>query len=432
MKEAFYQFIWQYRLYYPIAYVASTGETVEIIDPGKINHDSGPDFINAKIKINNQLWAGNIEIHEKSGDWYKHQHDRDIAYDNVILHVVKYYDIPVFRKSRIMIPSIVIQYSPMLESTYEQLIQDQQKQICKIKLSKCDTIYKTQLFEKLAMERFHEKSQYFKNILRINKHHWEESLYQFMFKCAGLGKNAIAFELLSKNIPYTIVLKHVDNTLETEALLLGTAGFLNDLMGDEYYMKLKKEYLHMKTKYQLKELDKSIWKFMRMRPSNFPGIRLAQLSSILKHIRGFIQYINTYTNIKQWHQLLYATTSEYWNNHYHLNKDSKLRAKPTSEVFISLMITNFLLPVIWAWADESGKPELKVSILQQIAEIKAEDNKIIRKYKQHGLIANNVIESQAILQLNHQYCEKNECLKCVFGYILFSNVNKAEDSKKEY
>ena len=254
MKEEFLQFIWKHGLYLKDDLKTTDGKPVEIISSGRPNADSGPDFFNAKIRIGETTWAGNIEVHQKSSHWYQHKHDSDGAYDNVILHVVELHDKPVQVKN------------------HEQLLKSERWIACEEKLAEVDPFILRFWFSSLMIERLQSKTGDILNILGQNKSNWNETFYQLLARNFGMKINALPFELLAKSLPLQVLSKHKNDLFQIEALLFGQAGFLNDELDDNYYNQLKVEYKILKQKYSLITLETHLWKFLRIRPSNFPTI----------------------------------------------------------------------------------------------------------------------------------------------------------------
>ena len=324
--EAFYHFVWQHKLYRQEDLKTVGGETIEVIHPGFLNHDAGPDFFNAKVKINAVLWAGNVEIHTKSSDWHTHQHQSNKAYDNVILHVVAEYSTAISNSSGCEIPTLELHVLPYVFTHYEELINQKHTIACHDKLQHIDPFFLSHFQDRLVSERLERKSEPIQQILRMSHGDWEATLLQTLCRNFGFGVNADTFERLGKSITPKIIAKHRDQLLQLEALLFGQAGFLEEELDDSYFNGLKKEYQFLKAKYALQPLDKHLWKFLRLRPGNFPTIRIAQLASLL-HQNDELLHTIINEDLKSITKTLSTGTSDYWETHYLFGKPSNKRQK---------------------------------------------------------------------------------------------------------
>ncbi|MDO9039790.1 MAG: DUF2851 family protein, partial [Bacteroidota bacterium] len=291
MKEEFLQFIWKHGLYLKDDLKTTDGKPVEIISSGRPNTDSGPDFFNAKIRIGETIWAGNIEVHQKSSHWYHHKHDIDGAYDNVILHVVELHDKPVQVKNH-ELPTLEIRYPVEILENYELLLKSERWIACEEKLTEVDPFILRFWFSSLMIERLQSKTGDILNILKQNKNNWNETFYQLLARNFGMKTNALPFELLAKSLPLQILSKHKNDLFQIEALLFGQSGLLNEtLLGDDYYLSLRKEYSYLYKKYSLSGIESHLWKFMRLRPINFPTVRIAQLAMLVHHSSALFSQI---------------------------------------------------------------------------------------------------------------------------------------------
>ena len=282
MTEDFIHFIWKYSYFDSNSLFTTKGDKIEIIKLGEHNTNAGPDFFNAKIKIGDTLWVGNVEIHINSSDWIKHKHSLDNAYNNVILHVVLKYDIDINRQNGEIIPALELKYDINFEDRYHQLMKNKQWIPCQSYLPAVNKFDIHFWLAKIAIERLHSKSSIIEEKLARNNNNWEESYYHKLARSFGMNVNSEPFELLAMSLPLLILAKHKNNLFQIESLLFGQAGFLNEIMPNElYYVKLQKEYIFLKKKYQLKAIEKHQWKFLRLRPSNFPTIRISQFANLI-------------------------------------------------------------------------------------------------------------------------------------------------------
>lgn len=417
MKEDFLHYIWNFKLFDTKNLKTSKFEGVKIIKSGQHNKDAGPDFFNAHIQIENTVWVGNVEIHTKSSDWNKHQHQFDNAYDNVVLHVVYENDEEILNSKNQVIPTLELK-SIILENVienYKNLNQSQSWVPCAKQISAVDSFTINAWLERLAYERLERKSEEIKIILAQNTNDWESTFYQLLLKYFGLKVNALPFELLAQNTPLKVLEKH-RNRISIEAILFGQAGFLNETKEDDYYLKLQKEYDFLKNKFQLTPLDKSVWKFLRLRPYNFPTIRIAQIAQLItSKPRMFNQFLNA-NKLNDIQKMLNISASEYWDNHFNFDSTSKQKSsKKLGIQTINNLIINVVIPVIFVYGKTINDEEIVAKSLNWLEELKAENNSIISNWKAININPNNALQSQALIELKNNYCSEKKCLNCNIG-----------------
>ncbi len=417
MKEDFLHYIWKYKRFNSLRLFSQSKEKIEIINFGIHNTDAGPDFFNAKVKINDTIWAGNVEIHTNSSDWVKHKHQSDKAYDNVILHVVYYNDAVINDKEGNAIPTLELKglIDEVLVDKYNTLIQSKDWIPCGKQIKTVDDFTLNSWINRLAIERLERKSNEIEETLKTNRNNWEESFYQYLFKYFGLKVNAQPFELLAKNIELKIIEKHND-LFTIEALLYGQAGYLDEDIEDRYHNRLKKEYHFLKSKFGLTPLDKSLWKLLRLRPGNFPTIRIAQLANLLnKHARLFSKIIEA-DSVLDLQQLFYVQASEYWDSHYQFGaavKESKIKKFGINTV--NNIIINVIVPFTFVYGKAKQDENLIDKSINFLENIKAENNSTIKKWKELGVKSSNALYSQSLLELKNDYCSQKKCLNCSIG-----------------
>jgi hypothetical protein len=394
-----------------------SGDIIEIINSGIHNTDSGPDFFNAQLKIGKTTWAGNIEIHLKSSDWIKHKHQLDKVYDNVILHVVYQNDKPIYDTNGSLIPTLELKglIDDKLWLRYENLIKSKDWIPCGKQIKKVDNFIILTWLNRLAIERLERKSDEIKETLKNNKNNFEETFYQYLFKYFGLGVNALPFELLAKNTPLKIIEKH-NSILLIEALFYGQAGFLEKNIKSEYYQTIKKEYHFLKTKFNLKPIDNSLWKLLRLRPSNFPTIRISQLANLLcNNSRLFSKIIEAKT-AKEVQKYFNINASKYWNNHYQFGNESKTsNIKNLGINTINSIIINVIIPFTFVYGKVKSDEKLIDKSLAMLGNITSESNSIINNWKEIGFKSENAMHSQSLIELKKNYCSKKKCLNCSIG-----------------
>jgi hypothetical protein len=412
MTEAFLHYIWKMKLFSAVDLHTTDGDALIIISGGEQNMHAGPDFTNAKIKIGNTIWAGNVEIHVRSSDWKLHKHQLDDAYKNVILHVVYENeeiqpDIPTLElKSRIQ-ESLYTRYNAMLLST-SWIPCDKH-----IKMVPAITVH-TQLARMLA-DRLAEKAVRLEQRLLLNKNDWEETSYQLLARSFGTNVNADPFERLAQSLPFNLLRKHLNNPLQVEALLFGQAGFLQSSFKELYPHQLQSEYKHLQKKYSLIPVQKMEWKFLRLRPANFPTIRLSQFASFLtKHDRIFQGILDaaTYKNL----QVFFASeASAYWKEHYSFKKASQVRHASTGKTMINLIMINTIAPLMYLYGHKTGSQQYITRAIDLLEEIPPEKNHILASWNNLGLHASSAADSQALLYLKKEYCTNKKCLDCAIG-----------------
>lgn len=420
MQEDLLQFIWQYGLFQAHSLVATNNETITIISRGSINKNAGPDFLSAKIKVGTTILVGNIEVHIKTSDWFKHQHQKDPAYHNLILHVVYEDDAPIW-PYHFPVLALKDYIGEGILQTYQQLMQHKQDIACANLLSSVSALVKYNWQQRLLLERWEMKLLDWKLELANNQNDWQQLLMKRLIINFGFNVNAAGFDLLSKSIPNKLLIKAQSNPLEMEALLFGQAGFLEESFTDDYYQQLQAHYTFIRHKYQLQPLQKHIWKFMRMRPVNFPTIRIAQLAALLcksTHMCAMLSNINSLNEIRT---VFKITASSYWDNHVRFGKETLSKSsKNLGESAIDTIFINTLLPFLFLQASYEDNYEKKMLVMDWLQSIKAEQNAIIEKWSTCAWRVNNALDSQSLLQLYNYYCLPKKCLNCAIGLSIFT------------
>ena len=423
LPEEFLHSIWENKLFYHENCQTTSKESLVILDVGTRNTDSGPDFFNAKIKIEETIWAGNVEIHKKSSDWKKHKHQTDDAYKNIILHIVLEDDSPVLDINNNPIPTWILQYPKHLQNNYQSLLDAKTWIACQNQFHKIDPIILQLGFNRLMIDRLEEKTEEILERLTLNNNDWNETFYQILARMFGFKVNAIPFELLAKSLPLAIIAKHKNNIFQLEALLFGNSGLLHQqLLSDDYFLKLREEYTFLRKKYKLKGIESHLWKFMRLRPGNFPSIRISQFAALIYRSHALFSKIIEIENLDQLKELLKASASEYWDSHYNFNKTSKQnRKKELGENSINTLIINVVIPFLFVFGEKQNKHFLKNRALNFLEQLPPEKNSIINKWGELGIICKSAFETQSLLQLKNKFCEKKKCLNCQIGIKLIKN-----------
>jgi hypothetical protein len=416
MKESLLHYVWQQKLFANHDLRTTEGEDVIVIDTGQYNTDAGPDFFNAKIRIGETLWAGNVEIHMNSTDWNKHNHQSDKAYDSVILHVVAKADADVFRIDGTKIPQLELVYPKSIETGYEKLISEQKWIPCEDKIGFVPEIFIRDWKNALLVERLESKMSAITNLLTENNQHWEEAFYITLARNFGFGTNSQAFESLAKSLTLSALGKHKDQLFQLEALLFGQAGLLNDEDADGYTMKLKQEYNFLRAKFGLQPMESSRWKLLRLRPDNFPHVRIAQFAALIHSSTKLFSKIVDNPDIDYLKELFACKPSAYWQTHYVFSHESANKSKNLGTQSINGILINTVVPFLFCYARLKSNQELMDKALQIMEEIPAERNAIITGWKNLGLTVESAYDSQAVLQLKKQYCDEKKCLRCRIGH----------------
>ena len=416
--EEFLHFIWQFRLYGAHKLFTTHGESIDVVRTGGLNKNAGPDFLHAKLIIDKTIWIGNIEIHIRSSDWLAHQHQHDAAYDNVILHVVYINDEPIYRMDGSLIPVLVLKdcFPEKFLIQYERLIQSSHHFPCEKQIHTVDSFFVDSFLTRVGIERLAQKSEEVYDKLSELKGNWDETFYHFMARNFGLKLNSVPMEMLSRALPQQILAKHKDNPFQIEALLFGQAGFLAQTFTDDYPKDLKKEYQFLKHKYSLKPLPISLWKFMRMRPQNFPTLRLAQFAALIvnsNHLFSKIVIIKEFGAITQLFDDL--PVNEYWQTHYHFNKTAENVGIQLGKGTIQNILINTISLFLFAYGKYIDQQVLIDRSLALLEHLPSEQNAILKQYNVAGVKLKSAFQSQALLQLKKVYCSEKKCLNCGIG-----------------
>lgn len=426
MKEDLLHFIWKYKKLQLEDLVTSENEILNIVDVGGHNHLSGPDFFNSKVEIDNQLWAGNVEIHLKSSDWFVHNHEQDPNYNNVILHVVWEDDSEIFRSDGSKIPTLELKnyISKDLLSAYQKLFNQDKKSFinCESDISEVDSFLFENWKERLFFERLEDKSRFIFELLEESQNDWEQVLFKMLLKNFGLKINGQAFLSLANALDFSVVRKLRTDNKVMESVLFGMSHLLDDdSVVDEYFIQLKKEYDYQRKKFDLKEARVQKPEFFKLRPSNFPTIRLSQLAGLYSEQQNLFSSLINVSELKEIYELLNVSASSYWNDHFTFGKPSKKSIKKLTKKFIDLLIINTILPLKFCHAKYSSK-DANEEVLKIISQIKPEENTIVSNFKSLKIDVKSAEDSQAILQLYTEYCTQNKCLQCAVGAHLL-NLN---------
>lgn len=418
MTEAFLHYLWQFQYFDKKDLVTSDGETLRILKPGFYNTHAGPDFSQAKLTIGVLDWMGSVEIHVKASEWTQHKHQQDQAYDTVVLHVVWKNDKDILRSDGTRIPTLELQHrvEEKLLLNYTKLVQQSASIPCADSLHQVSSILKLSSLERALTQRLETKATSILATLKKNNNDWEETVYQVLGRNFGFKVNSDAFQQLTEVIPYKTILKHADKLYQVEALLFGMAGLL-DASKEEYIMLLRKEYTLLSTKYDLakKSLNKSQWRFLRLRPANFPTLRLAQFASLLSQRKHLFSQLIACESIQELQQLLSATQSSYWQQHYQIGKQSKKAIPSLGEEAITNIIINTVAPLLAAYSLQKDETLWMDRAVEFLSKLPAENNAITREWASLQWKASSAFDSQGLIELKNNFCTKRLCLSCSIG-----------------
>jgi hypothetical protein len=416
MKEDFLHYLWKFKKFDTLNLRTSSNEQITISNAGQYLELAGPDFFNAQITIGNQMWAGNVEIHLKSSDWYAHHHERDPAYDNVILHVVWEHDTEIYRKNNTEIPVLEIKkyVDPDTITNYQSLMSPKAWIFCEKQLRDISPFVLKNWQERLFFERLERKSKPIFELLQQTNTDWEAVLFYLLAKNFGLNTNGEDFLKIARSIPFSIIRKESVEVENLESLLFGNAGLLEVDKEDNYFKDLKYRYDYLVHKYQLEKSTCDSVQFFKHRPDNFPTIRLSQLANLYHSHHNLFSQISERSSVKTIYALFQVSVSAYWQNHYQFDKESPKKKKMLSKSFIDLIIINTVIPMRFAYA-KSRAVDVGEDLIELLNEVAPEKNAIIDKFKSFGIKPVSAFETQAMLQLKNEYCSKSRCLACAIG-----------------
>ena len=415
--ERMYQFLWKSGMFGRKLRECGGGE-VEVIDPGHLNPDAGPDFFNSKIRIDGVEWAGNVEIHVKASDWNRHGHQNDVAYDNIILHVVAVSDIRIRRRDGSFIPQVEMTLPEDFFRTYASLSAEIEGVKCGAGLEGISALTKTDWLETLAVERLQVKAERVNGILSTTVNDWEQTCFIILARALGFGLNGDPFELLARSLPLKFLHHHSDNPYQIEALLFGQAAMLDSSLHifDEYYQHLCREYYFLARKYGLRPMRPGLWKYARTRPNNFPHRRIAFLAKACEGGFSLFSKIIAAGGDEEGSRGLFKWKLDgYWQDHFSFDVEARSVPATLSGMSLTLLLINVVAPLLYAYGARRGDPDFAERGISLLEKLPAESNSIIRQWSHYGLEADSAWRSQALLHLKREYCDARKCLYCRFG-----------------
>jgi hypothetical protein len=419
MTERLLQYIWQLQYFNKTALTTTAGECLTILQPGNINTNQGPDFSNAKITVNKTTWAGHIELHILSSDWTNHNHSNDKNYANIILHVVWRDD----SQLSLPFPTVELNHrvSKILLGRFDELMNAKAFIPCEKMIHQADELTWSAWKERLVVERLQKKSALVLKYLEMNNNNWSETFWWLIARNFGATVNSDAFEKIARSLPLNMLAKHKNQIHQVEALLFGQAGLLDNNFSEDYPAMLKKEYLFYQTKYRLQPVYASLH-FLRMRPPNFPTVRLAQLAMLIHDSIHLFPVVKEILLLKEIKTLLTVTANDYWNYHYIFEEPTSFRKKNLGEQMINTILINTILPILFAYGHHHKEPVYKERVLRWMEEIAAEKNSVTNGYGLLGVQNKSAFDSQALIQLKHEYCDQKRCLECAVGNRLLKPI----------
>lgn len=422
ISELYIQRAWQHQLFEKEGLCTTHGEQIEVVHPGYFHRDSGPDFFHAHIRIGGTLWAGNVEIHHKSSEWYQHGHDRQSSYNNVILHVVLDEDKTVYRNNGEVLPCFIMHMLPEYTHVLESWKHSNHWLRCGVKNSQISGLSFHFMLQRLAIERLESKSQEMKRMLKWSHNDWRHVFYYLLARSFGGRINSEPMEQLARTISLSVLSKELGDRDNLEALFFGQAGLLPNNSLDKWVQKLSQKYRFLQNKYGLFPMNSGVWKFMRTRPMNFPTVRIAQFVSLLYQSQHLLSRCMEADSIKQIRSFLMSTPSAYWDDHFRFEKKSVYRLKKMSRNFIDTIIINTIIPFLMVYGESQDKVMWKEKALRWLESLPCEKNYITMTWIKQGFILSHAMDSQALIELHHRYCIRNKCLECHIGQAIFEKL----------
>src|SRR5690554_48868 len=429
MNEDFLHYVWKYQHFTSRDLKSDDGRQLQVVKTGLHNQNAGPDFLHFQIRIGDTMWAGNVEIHVNASDWYNHNHHNDPAYDNVILHVVYTADKPVLDKNGQEIPVIslknLIDYQTY--RYYKSWVKKAKFIPCEGLVDNVPNIIKMSAVQAAAVDRLQSKSEWCHDLLRTTNGNIEETFYRVFCKALGLKVNAMPFEQLAIITPFSLIRKNRDSEEELQALLLGQAGFLDEVENEDMYIaQLKSMYGHQRNKFDLKPMPASAWKLFRLRPQNFPAVRIAQMARILSSHHALAQQIIELNTLDEYEKIFESSLDKgFWLDHYTLKAKSEPIAKNLGKTTVHLLLINAVVPFLFALASYHKSGSFQEKAVRLLEQLPAEKNQVIKKFNDLGFDSKNAFDSQGLIGLKKNYCELLKCLTCKVGIQILKDHGQA-------
>ncbi len=423
MTEDFLYHVWQLKNY-KLPLITTDGQMIQVMEVGKLNHESGPDFSEARVQIGNALWTGQIEMHLKSSDWNRHGHSMDAAYDSVILHVVYEHDMDIFTKggNKLDVLELKDKIDVNQYYRYKELLNSQQWVACSNQLQKVNDFKTYSWLDRLLIERLENKTNQIEELLSQTNNNWEQAFYLNLARNFGFNVNAEPFEQLARNTPIEILARYMDSIFQLEAILFGQSSLLNDQIKDSYLQELNTEYKFLQHKHQLEAIPSHLWKFMRMRPVNFPTIRLAQFAQLLHQSSHLFSVVINTDKLEDLNAFFKLMPSDYWHYHYVFGKKTKESKKAFGKSSFDLILINTIVPFLFVYANHQNQFWLKDRAILFLQHTVSENNTITKRFSADGIKSHHAGHSQALIELKNNYCSAKRCLHCAIGLQLIKGV----------
>ncbi len=424
LNEQLLQFIWRHKLLNPLPLITTQGSKLEVLKMGEWNLDSGPDFFNAQIRLNSLVLVGNIEVHVKTSDWLKHKHQHDKNYDNIILHVVYEHDIELQQNKNNQVEVLELKHviSEYTLNTYNLLCTTKNKLACNDALRSVNELKFISWIERMTIERLEEKTKRIELIFTQNNGDYAQSFYTLLLRNFGFKVNGLPFELIAKQLPLTLLLKHADSLIQLEALLLGISGLLDDQFENKYIQTLQNEFQYLRNKYNFIPLQKELFKFSKMRPANFPNLRLVQLAKLIYTTPQLFTQPQHYTDYQQLETALQISLTGYWKNHYTLDGETQSKLINFGKTSIENIMINTLAPFFFFYSKKTGNHQFMEAALQLLEGCQFEINTKTKLFIAKKNALTTSANSQGLINLYDNYCIYKNCLKCgIAASILKSN-----------
>ncbi|WP_310390949.1 DUF2851 family protein [Hymenobacter sp.] len=422
MREDFLHYVWQHQYFDKTDLRTAGGEEIQVLRPGHRNADAGPDFLNARLRLGEVEWNGAVEIHLRASDWPRHNHQTDPKYDQVVLHVVGSHDADVARTNGSLIPALALQprLSPELLARYQTLVEAPAAAPlpCAPLLGLVPEITRTMMAERALLERVEQKADVIMALHRHLGQDWEATTYHALLAAFGFQKNSEPLARLAKALPLAVLRRHRHDQRQVEALLFGQAGLLvenEETAADNYIQDLRQEYDFLRHKYDLGSaaLLAHEWNYLRLRPANFPPVRLGQLAGLLHARPALFDALLTARSVRALAEFFRAPVPLYWRTHFRPGRPGKVPALGKSST--DLLVTNVVVPLRVAYARHVGQPALVESSVALLSELPAEHNQYTHAYESLGFTHRTAADSQGLLALHKNYCAPRRCLHCAIG-----------------
>ncbi|PMD97033.1 hypothetical protein BWI97_10155 [Siphonobacter sp. BAB-5405] len=417
MTEDFIHYLWQFQQFDATALQTETGDSVQVISPGKAHQDAGPDFQQARIRISTLEWVGTVEIHTRSSDWFRHTHETDAAYENVILHVVWIHDAPVYRTDGTEVPTLCLQNrtDPAWLDRYQILVHSQEALACSSQFLTAFELHKRSMLDRTLIQRLSAKAEKVRQLWEQSQNNWEETTWQILARSLGSPLNAEPLEWLARTVPLRLLHKHRNQPFQVEALLFGCSGLIPATPQDAYTLQLQREAYFLLKKYELQPLPTQVWKFLRLRPASFPTVRIAQLVPLVTQPLSLFSFFINQEDVTTIMKTVQVSPSEYWQQHYTFHKPTEHGVTQLGQETAQRILINAVVPLLVAYGHHKDEARYTDRAIERLEQLPAEQHAITKTWKSYGLKCQNAADSQGALEWMQTYCQPRKCLSCSVG-----------------